>query len=78
MILALQAVSGVSPTLIKMQFYTGFIIPTAFLQKISKHDFFKVFTSTHPSTASRIQALMKRRDREGVKYSEGDLVMPER
>lgn len=76
MILALQAAQGVSPTLVKLQWYTGFIIPSALLWKTDEvMDSLQNLCGTHPSTAARIRVLMKRRDCKWVKYNKGDLVM---
>ena len=76
MILALQAVQGVSPALVKLQWYTGIIIPSALLWKTDEPmDSLRDLESTHPNTAARIRALAKRRDSKWVKYNKGDLVM---
>lgn len=82
MILALQAIEGVHPLLVHLQWWTGCVAPSLFFRGPSSlfgsvvsgvNHFF--WPATHPATVRRMCALEERRGRKRASFSEGNLLI---
>lgn len=82
MILALQALEGVHPLLVHLQWRTGCVAPSLFFRGPSSrlgsvvsgvNHFF--WPATHPATVRRMCALEERRGRKRAFFSEGNLLI---